>query len=299
MPFQPIINSVGPALIEQGFRGAANSTLAGAQAMASGIQQAGSSLGQGIGSAVAEWSKRSQQMKANAGMLDSMGQSKIFPQEWLDKVSNEKDQDKLRGNLAFMQDYATNQMAQSRQIAVADAAAAAAKKEEFIPTLVNLGNGQQAFMQSRGSAQLIPNGQDRPPRILPTDEGYVSFNSVDNVITPLEINGNPVMPVGKGRPKDPVRAAQVAAIDGEIATLTGEVAKGNKKWGPDWLPGLTSYADQLRAKQAERDSLAGSSGRVPTAVVTPPAAPVDGTTATHPQTGEKMIFRNGQWMPVQ
>ena len=276
--FQPIINQVGPALIEQGYRSAANSELAGAQALASGIQSGASSLAQGVGSAVADWSERSAQMKANAGTLDSMGKSKIFPQEWLDKVSAEKDPDKLRGNLEFMKDYAADQMMQKRQIAVADAGAMAASKvPQFIPTVVDVGNGRQAVTQSRGSAQLIPPAA--APRsnakVIATEGGFMSVDPVSGQGTVIQnADGSPVMPVSKAKP-DPVRAAQVMALDGEIAGLSSEIANGNKQWGPDWMPGMTSYADQLRAKQAERDALAAGGGRQPAAApqtVAPAAA---------------------------
>lgn len=102
-------------------RNMAQSTLAGAQAMGQGIQQAGKS----IGDTIWEFARKGQQYNQSAGTLQAMRDTglldKYVPAETLDKISQEKDPDKMRGQVEFMRDYANNQMHQDRQLAVAEA----------------------------------------------------------------------------------------------------------------------------------------------------------------------------------
>lgn len=60
---------------------------------------------------------------------------------------------------------------------------------------------------------------------------------------------------------DPVQAAELNALPTEIADLeqkitdaAGEVRKGNKKPGPDWLPGADSYDEKITKMRADLDA---------------------------------------------
>ena len=254
--FQPVLNSIGPALIEQGYRSAANSELAGAQALASGISQAGQSVGQGV----KDFFQRTQQMNATAGKMAALSDSGLFPQEYIDKMSKEKDPDKLRGQVEFMSDMANNQMAQNRQVAVVGA-----KHPDWDPSMVDLGNGQFALTTSPASAQLIkPDAPAGKPAVkyLPTDAGYVAVDASNpSQGVPVTLpSGGAAVPAGKVKP-DLVRQSQITGLDTQMGEVAGKIAKGAKG---DTLFGIqygTPYADQLRALQAERDALAVGGAR--------------------------------------
>lgn len=60
---------------------------------------------------------------------------------------------------------------------------------------------------------------------------------------------------------DPVQLAELNALPGEIAALekkitdaAGEVRKGNKKPGPDWMPGFDGYDDRVKKLQTDLDA---------------------------------------------
>jgi len=284
--FQPIINQVGPALIEQGYRSAANNELAGAQSLAAGISQAGQSVGKGIGDAVSTFYQRAQQMNATAGKMAALSNSGLLPQEYIDKMAAEKDPDKLRGQVEFMTDMANNQMAQNRQIAVAGA-----KHPDWSPEMVDLGNGQFALKTSPASAQLVkPDAPATKPAVkyLPTDTGYVAVDASNpSQGVPVTLpGGGAAVPAGKVKP-DQSRQALITGIDTAMGDLGGKIAKGQTSDTvaglPSWLAigswplaiankMQTSYADQLKDLQAQRDALAKGGARPGVAAVAPQAA---------------------------
>ena len=51
------------------------------------------------------------------------------------------------------------------------------------------------------------------------------------------------------------RRRQLASLDQEIANAQGEVAAGNTRPGPDWLPFSTPYSAQIKKLQSQRQQL--------------------------------------------
>ncbi|MGI9089189.1 MAG: hypothetical protein ACR2HH_15860 [Chthoniobacterales bacterium] len=52
------------------------------------------------------------------------------------------------------------------------------------------------------------------------------------------------------------RTSKLQNIDQQIGAAQGEIAAGNKRPGPDWLPFTTPYSDQVKQLQAQRDAIA-------------------------------------------
>ena len=206
-------------------------------------------------------------------------------------------------------------ISQQRQIAVAQAA----QRDQFQPQIVDVGDsGRQAFLQSRGSAQLLPDGTEADksrPKIMVTEHGIAVIDPSTGAASLVkDASGNPVMPMpkaGANKGIDPVAILasddfkkKLDPVNDRIIDLSAKVVSGNKYWGPDWLPamGRTTYADQLRAEQVRRDALmqtapAGYNAAVPAG----PAAPAgdthsEGDTATNPQTGARMVYQSGNWV---
>jgi hypothetical protein len=80
-------------------------------------------------------------------------------------------------------------------------------------------------------------------------------------------NGNALVPKERATKANDVsrfaelsRKTEIDDLDSQIAALRGEIAGGNVRPGPDWLPLTTTYADQLAKLQARRDSLASAAG---------------------------------------
>lgn len=69
------------------------------------------------------------------------------------------------------------------------------------------------------------------------------------------------------------RSAELRQMDEEIASLQGEVASGNKRPGPDFLPFATSYADSLAGARAKRNALAQSTGPAIASIAQPAPTP--------------------------
>ncbi len=69
--YNPVINQIGPMLVERGFSGAADSRLAGDAAMAQGISSAGQSIGNAVAGAASKWQQEAKQADTNAGVLSS------------------------------------------------------------------------------------------------------------------------------------------------------------------------------------------------------------------------------------
>lgn len=59
------------------------------------------------------------------------------------------------------------------------------------------------------------------------------------------------------------RTAQLRKLDQDIAEAQGEIASGNKRPGPDWLPFTTPYADRAAQLRRQREALGLPGGGVP------------------------------------
>jgi hypothetical protein len=59
------------------------------------------------------------------------------------------------------------------------------------------------------------------------------------------------------------RQSQLDAINKQIADAQANVAAGNVRAGPDWLPIATPYADQVKGLVGKRDALLNSPGVLP------------------------------------
>lgn len=173
-------------------------------------------------------------------------------------------------------------------------------------------NGNQVVPKSKPAAS--PKGTVRQT----ANGSMVIVDPTTGQASPVTMNGAPVVGQTKQSPGDfqaqmaeQEKAARIPALQTEIADLHSKIDSGNKFWGPDWLH-MGSYEDALKQKMAEYQSLTGSEGApgaqpaAPAAPAAPgttatstPAAPVggipEGTTATNPQTGQKVIYRNGAW----
>lgn len=56
------------------------------------------------------------------------------------------------------------------------------------------------------------------------------------------------------------REKNIAGKQGELAELESKINRGNKRWGPDFLPFMPSYEDQAARKRAEIQALQGNKG---------------------------------------
>ncbi len=241
-------------------------------------QTASSSAGNAIGGAVSQWKKTAAQADRNAGVLaayDSFNKQSmqttgnaIIPQEYLDSIAGEKNQDKVSGALMAISPMVESEISKQRQISVAQAV----QKDQFQPSVVDLGNGRKAFLSSRGSAQLITDGSEADksrPKLTVTDQGMMIVDQTTGAASLVrDASGNPVMPMPRAGAKpatiDPFAATAsndfkkvIDPVNARIVDLSAKVAGGEKYWGPDWMwpMGRTPYADQLRAEQARRDAL--------------------------------------------
>jgi hypothetical protein len=285
MAFQPMTNDNRAATASQGYDAIARMNMAGTAAIAGGISQAGNAIGGGVSQAIMDMQKRSQQLNANAGTVEALVKSGYLNADDASALVAEKNPDKMSGALMVYLQRAEDQMMMDRQLAVAEAQQKMGAQDQFIPQVVDLGNGMTAVTTSRGGAQVMGGGGAAGrPRVLATENGFVSVDPATGQAIPVTTeDGSPVMPVPKGTGgasgPDRVRELSLLNLDTEIGKVSAEIAKGNKKWGPDWNPMVESYKDQLIRLQAERDALAGggSGGGAAAGGVAVPA--VDGVQA--------------------
>ena len=116
--FAPVLNNVGPQLVQQGYANAANTQLQGTQALASGILSAGKSIGSGIGSALEGVKADATKYSQASGKLDAYrayGAKNDMDTSFLDGIEQKygKDPDKLLGALSVVgQDFDQHQKMQ-------------------------------------------------------------------------------------------------------------------------------------------------------------------------------------------
>jgi hypothetical protein len=299
--YAPVLNQIGPALIARGYEGAADYSMQGSKALAAGISSAGSSIGNAVADAAAKWQKEAKQADQNAGVATTYHamneQAKqqtghgIMPDSWWEALAKTNNKNEQSGMLMGAAPNFDSYLQTQHQVAVQQAA----QKDQFTPQYYDAG-GVPMVTTSRGSAMPVPRDHVQNSRVVSTAGGYVSVDPATGQTIPLKDDaGNPVMPPAKAA-ADPARAAQISALDSEIADLSGKIAGGDKKWGPDWLPIGTPYADQLRAKQAEKAALVAGGG-APAAVAAPAAADAGGGYAN--PGAVKAAVLSGQLTPQQ
>lgn len=133
------------------------------------------------------------------------------------------------------------------------------KERPFVPSAVELPGGGRMLMTSRSSA--VP---DPAMRNQPKNEGLKSYNigGREIYVGPgnkyFDKKGAPISFKTSAGELDPVQKAEFKSLPGEIADIetkiseaAGETRKGNKKPGPDWLPGLGTYDDRIKKLQGD------------------------------------------------
>lgn len=172
--FAPQTQNEIPNILMRGAAAQTEMTTQGANQRAnmisSAVQNASSSAGSAIGGAVSQWKKTAAQADKNAGVLqayNSLNQQSvqnsgkpIVPQEYLDSIAGEKNQDKISGSLMAISPVVESSISQQRQIAVLDAQSNAAanlavyKESVATPKEATTFKGQNAFYQLQ-NGQLV------------------------------------------------------------------------------------------------------------------------------------------------
>lgn len=134
------------------------------------------------------------------------------------------------------------------------------KSRPFTPAEMMTPSGLNMVQTSPNSFIPDPRVRAKPAK-APANAGGPEYSKdkkyyrsgPDDVWKPVRVGSNAKM--------DPVQMAEFNALPGEIAALeqnitaaAGEVRKGNKKPGPDWMPGFDSYDEKVKAMKAELDA---------------------------------------------
>lgn len=195
MAFQPIINQVEPMLIERGLSNSAqmkaNAQVQAAQSIAQGVQQGVSSLSNGVGAAVAMWQKTASQAGKNAGVLaayDSVNKQAmqntgkpIIPQEYLDSIAKEKNQDKISGSLMAMAPIVDSAIAQQRQLSY-------------------LGAQSNASANLAAFKSTLPDNSPAKPQVITGQNGIYTLDQNGVAKPVVDGSGNPVAPKTSSNP---------------------------------------------------------------------------------------------------
>ena len=201
MSFQPILNQTAPMLIERGYSNAADLQLRGSQAMAQGISSAGGSIGNAVAQAASKWQQEAKQADTNAGMLSTYhamneqakqqtGQG-VMPDSFFEAVAAAKNKDQQSGMLVAAAPNFDSFITQQRQIEVGKAS----QKDQFTPTIVDLGNGRTAMTTSRGSAQALTDPKAANMKVIATAQGMMAVDPTTGTGTLMtNDDGSPIMP---------------------------------------------------------------------------------------------------------
>lgn len=117
MPYAPTVNDRSGEILGQSTVGAANTKLAGIEALANGIQSGASSAAGGFSEGMTHWQDQARKYDAVAGRVDAL--SKIGPQygiteEDLANLTSEKNPDKAAGKLLLYEDLLNNRIQDQR-----------------------------------------------------------------------------------------------------------------------------------------------------------------------------------------
>ena len=232
--FAPVLNGIAPALIEQGYHSASESSLQGSQALARGISSAGQSVASGIGSALEAMQQKAALQSANAARAQAWADSGFIDKS--PKVAS-----------IFAQAAAEKDpYKQSGLLSVGDALVHMESEKQRVQNLMD-----QSRKLAEDKATISANA---PGKVLRTGNGY--FQQINGTWQPaVDAQGNPLtVPVGSaGSLVAAMDALGAKADQADLARLQGEIAAGNVKPGPDWLPGNifgANYKDQLTQKAA-------------------------------------------------
>ncbi|MEI6278967.1 MAG: hypothetical protein WCQ16_06245 [Verrucomicrobiae bacterium] len=246
MAFAPVLNDIGPALTAQGFGNASQSTLQGAQALAGGISSAGKSVGSGIGSALEAMKEKAALQSANAARAQAWADSGFLDTNpkvasIFERAAAEKDPYRQRGILT-----------------VGDALVRMESETQRVQNLM-----KQSRQLAQEKATISANA---PGKVLKSADGF--FQQIngqwERVLDP---QGNPVQPPARGSSGqnlgDALNGLSAQADQQEISRIKGEIAVGNQKPGPDFLPdglwfGEKPFKQQLVEKQAAMTAGGGS-----------------------------------------
>lgn len=148
--------------------------------------------------------------------------------------------------------------------------------------------------QSRGSFSYVPEVAPGTPA-LDAAGNQIGVYDAKGKITKLP-KADPAVAIQEG-----VRKSELAGVDAHIASLESEMAKGEKKYGPDWNPLATPYVDQLAALRAKRETMAtpaAPAGTAPSSAIAAPSSRVrvkskDGKIGSIPTAQLKEALANG------
>lgn len=133
---------------------------------------------------------------------------------------------------------------------------AMAKDKEFVPHSMMTEGGLPMVQTSPNSWIPDPRVRDKSLK-APGAAGGPEYskdkkfyrNGPDDKWTPIKVSA---------AANDATAAADLKTLPGEISTLEQEIAdaaaesrKGNKKPGPDWMPGFDTYDERIQKKQTE------------------------------------------------
>jgi hypothetical protein len=135
--------------------------------------------------------------------------------------------------------------------------AAMAKSRPFSPQEMMTPSGLNMVQTSPSSYIPDPRVRQKPGKAAPFDGGPEYSKDKKYFRSGPDDTWKPVR-AGATAKMDPVQMAEFNALPGEIAELeqnitkaAGEARKGNKKPGPDWMPGFDTYDEKIQKMQGE------------------------------------------------
>lgn len=310
MPFVPGVRDQRADIVSQGMSQIAEMNLRGAEnasnALSKGISKAGDGLAEGLELAGKQWKETRFLQDTNAGQVAGFENlAKARPEVMagvdLARILTEKNPVKQAAHLAVAQGmvHANLALAQRGQ---QEAMGRFTPSEEERKSMAAA--GYQWAQQSQRGGTYVPlkpqTDASADPQPQYDEQGNLLGHNV-NVggrwkfvqAKPAGASaGNPLT-----QPSPDERAEMATRLRGEIAGLEKEVAAGNERFGPDFLPFAKPYADQLaERKQALAGLGVGDAGAQP---VQPSGNPQFQEGKIYMQGGKKYRYQGGQFVPVQ
>jgi hypothetical protein len=299
MPYRPRVENRAGEIYAGGIKNAAAYEAAGIKEsgalIAKGIKVAGSELGAGIEKAGDIWARQAEQKKAEADLwsalntkIDTMGHYGYITGRDADALAGIKKPNDLAAALTVIEQDIGRRQQQEQQAAQEKAMfqrwytqKALERQQEALDkqnsaqpgdtkVIVDPVTGKKTSYVFQNSAQIIPLNEEKNTNTPVTgvkkqsigNGQFIYTDQAGNMIDPKKIQGS-----------DTASETQTTleALKIKRAELTGEVAKGNKKRGADWMPGLTSetqpYESQIKGIDAQIAALEG--GEQPSAIAPP------------------------------